>query len=224
MWTFVSRDQEHSPFNLCHEPGRKRWSAALILSGAVHLIAIGLACWPAAPTFVKPNLLAMGEGGSSTPANVALYVPHDIQSATQLAPKLPLPSVHAAEKNKAKPMQRHNVLEQEKSADNRELGSQLGSSADGPVYGDEVKPALPVAFSDPNIPRGDLPSGLQGDVVVEITIDVQGNVSEAKLLQGVGHGIDERVVAAAREWHFHPATRNGVAVLSKQDYRFHFPS
>jgi protein TonB len=61
-------------------------------------------------------------------------------------------------------------------------------------------------------------------VIVEITIDVEGNVSETKLLQGVGHGIDEKVIAAARAWHFHPATRNGVAVLSKQDYRFHFPS
>lgn len=224
MWTFLSRDQKHSPFNLCHEPGRKRWRAALSASGAVHLIIIGLACWPAAPTFVKPNLLAMGEGGSSAPADVALYVPHEIRSATQLAPKLPLPSTRQLERHKHNPQKRHNVLEQDKSADNREIGSELGSTTDGPAYGDEVKPALPVAFTDPNIPRGDVPSGLQGDVVVEITIDVQGNVSEARLLQGVGHGIDERVVAAAREWHFHPATRNGIAVLSKQDYRFHFPS
>ncbi len=224
MWTFVSRDEQESPFNLCHEPGRRRWRTALTVSGAVHLILIGVVCWPAAPTFVKPNLLARGEGGSSAAAAVALYLPHNIRTNSEIAPKLPLPSPLQLEASKRKLQKRHNVLEQGKNADNREIGSELGATMDGPAYGDEVKPALPVAFSDPHISRGDVPNGLQGDVVVEITIDIQGNVCEAKLLQGVGYGIDEKVMAAAREWHFHPATRNGIAILSKQDYRFHFPS
>jgi len=223
MWTFVSRGAESSPYMWCHEPARKRWTGALSISSVVHLGIVLFLCWPTAPSFVKPNLLAKGEGGKSAPESVALYVPQDIDVTSEVSPKLPLPLVHQQQSKKSKLQKRHNVLDQEKS-DSKEIGSQLGSSADGPAYGDEVKPALPVSFSDPTIARTEVPAGLQGDVIVEITIDVEGNVSETKLLHGVGHGIDEKVIAAARAWHFHPATRNGVAVLSKQDYRFHFPS
>lgn len=223
MWTFLSRGPEISPFSMCHEPARKRWSGALSISGAVHLGALLFLCWPSAPGFVKPNLLAQGEGGKSAPESIALYLPQDVTPATQVAPKLPLPLVHQQLSKKSRVQKRHNVLDQEKP-DSNEIGSQLGSSADGPAWGDEVKPALPVSFSDPHIPSGEAPAGLHGDVIVEITIDAEGNVSETKLLQGVGYGIDEKIVAAARAWHFHPATRNGVAILSKQDYRFHFPS
>jgi periplasmic protein TonB len=223
MWTFVSREPEASPFALCQERPGRRWASALSISLAAHLVVLLAYCWPTAPVFVKPNLLARGEGGSSAPEAVILYLPQDLVAATNAEPKLVLPSVHQSSVSKSKPRQRHNVLAEEKP-DSREIGSTLGSSAEGPAYGDEVKPALPVAFPDPQISRHEVPSGLQGDVVVEITIDVEGNVVETRLLQGVGHGIDEKVIAAAREWHFRPATRNGVAVPSKQDYRFHVPS
>lgn len=223
MWTFVSRGPETSPFLMCQEAPQKRWSTALSISVAVHVLVLLLICWPNAPTFVKPILLAQGEGGRSAPEAIALYLPRDIQSETPASHKVALPLVHREQARKTKAKVRHNILDEEKS-DSAEIGSNLGSTADGPAYGDEVKPALPDAFSDPHISRGEVPIGLQGDVVVEITIDAQGNVTETKLLQGVGHGVDERVIAAARAWHFHPATRNGMAILSKQDYRFHFPS
>jgi len=64
----------------------------------------------------------------------------------------------------------------------------------------------------------------RGDVIVEITIDAQGSVVEERLLQGLGHGVDERVIAVLRDWRFRPATRNGVAIPSKHDVHFHFPS
>jgi protein TonB len=81
-----------------------------------------------------------------------------------------------------------------------------------------------VVFADPRIARWELPNGLQGDVIVEVTIDERGTVIDQKLLQGLGHGIDERVIAAVRDWRFSPATRNGVPVPSKHDVHFHFPS
>ena len=223
MWTFVSREPETSPFVMCQEAPQKRWSTALSISGAVHVLALLVLCWPKAPTFVRPNLLAQGEGGRSAPQAIALYLPQDMQLETQSTPTIVLPGVRQQQVHKAKARVRHNILEEQKS-DSNEIGSNLGSTVDGPADGDEVKPALPDAFSDPHISRGEVPAGLQGDVVVEITIDAEGNVTETKLIQGLGHGIDERVIAAARAWHFHPATRNGMAILSKQDYRFHFPS
>jgi len=44
------------------------------------------------------------------------------------------------------------------------------------------------------------------------------------VLQSLGSKLDEKVMAALEQWHFHPATRNGVAIASKQDAIFHFRS
>jgi len=38
----------------------------------------------------------------------------------------------------------------------------------------------------------------------------------------MGSQLDEKALAAAQNWRFRPATRNGVAIASKQDYIFHF--
>jgi protein TonB len=128
------------------------------------------------------------------------------------------------EEQKAKTQKSANDLELGKTTDSADAGSRLGSSFDGSATGDDVRPALPFVFPDPRIPKSELPSGVQGDVVVEITIDTQGNVVEEKLLQGLGHGVDEKVIAVLRDWRFRPATRNGVAIASKQDVHYHFPS
>jgi periplasmic protein TonB len=223
MWTFVTRDPAESPFALCQEAGQRRWTRSFSLSTAVHLVIILAIAWPAKPVFVKPNLLALGAGGTATLNAIPLYVSQDLQTQMEIrSPKLPLPAV-PAQKSKIS-HKRHNVVEAEKPEDQVEIGSKRGSAMDGPSFGDEVKPALPLDFQEPRIHRSELPTGLQGDVVVEITIDEQGKVIQERLLQGLGHGIDEKVIAAVHDWHFRPATRNGVAISSKHDVHFHFPS
>jgi protein TonB len=69
-----------------------------------------------------------------------------------------------------------------------------------------------------------IPSGVQGNVIVEVTIDVQGIVTETRVLQGLGHGIEEKCVAAVRNWRFRPAMMDGRPIPSQQDVYFHFPS
>src|SRR5437867_3660236 len=69
-----------------------------------------------------------------------------------------------------------------------------------------------------------LARGLQGDVIVEVTIDEQGNVTETRVLQSLQQDIDEKVIATLRNWRFKPATVDGVAISSRQDVHFHFPS
>jgi protein TonB len=152
-----------------------------------------------------------------------LYLPMDFSVAAREKPLLSL-HMQARKKQAAKIRKRSNDLELPKTADSAEAGSSAGSSLEGDLSGDDVKPALPSVFPDPRIPRSELPNGVQGDVIVEITIDTQGNVVEAKLLQGLGHGVDEKVIAVLHDWHFRPATRNGVAIASKQDVHYHFPS
>jgi periplasmic protein TonB len=204
---------------------RRRWSCALSGSTVVHILILAILCWPAVPLFVRPIQIARGEGGGATPVAVALYVPSDIKMAARERPSLlSLPTDTHRKPQKSRLKKRTNVLDQEKPSRALEAGSPLGSGFDGPASGDEIKPALPVMFQDLKIPRSELPGGVQGDVIVEITIDAQGIVVEERLLQGLGHGVDERVIAVLRDWRFRPATRNGVPIPSKHDVHFHFPS
>ena len=103
------------------------------------------------------------------------------------------------------------------------VGSAYGSLYEAMQAGREVRPALPTIFPDPPIVRSELAPEIQGDVIVEVTIDAFGEVIETKLLNGVGHGVDEQVVATLRSWRFKPATIDGVPIPSKQDVHFHFP-
>jgi TonB family protein len=101
-------------------------------------------------------------------------------------------------------------------------GSPLGTVLDGPLTGEEVRPALPVVSPDPAVAAVEL-NGLQGDVVVEVTIDEKGNIVQKVVIQSLAPAIDGKVLEALENWRFRPATRNGVAIPSKQDVYYHFP-
>jgi len=61
-------------------------------------------------------------------------------------------------------------------------------------------------------------------VIVEVTIDEKGDVVDEKLLKGIGYGIEEKVLAVLRQWHFRPAMQNGVTVASQHIVHFHYPA
>jgi len=100
-------------------------------------------------------------------------------------------------------------------------GLPYGSLPGGPVYGDEIRPALPVATADPAIYPWQRPDS-EGKVVIEITIDERGEIIRKTVLQSLGPAIDQKCLAALESWHFRPATRNGVPIPSKQDAIFPF--
>jgi len=100
-------------------------------------------------------------------------------------------------------------------------GLPYGSLPGGPIYGDEVRPALPVATVDPVVYPWELPDS-EGNVVVEITIDERGAIVRKTILHSMGPKLDDKFLAALDSWRFQPATRNGVAIASKQDAIFHF--
>lgn len=67
-----------------------------------------------------------------------------------------------------------------------------------------------------------LTAGSSADVVVDVEIDEAGRVVHARAKKGMGREIDEVVVATVEQWLFYPAMKNGHAVTSQQELRFHY--
>ena len=85
-----------------------------------------------------------------------------------------------------------------------------------------VNIALAATFPTPKPDLSSLASGTSGDVVLDIVIDATGKVASITMSRGLGHGIDETVIATVQQWSFHPATRDGQPVPSEQELHFHY--
>jgi protein TonB len=72
-------------------------------------------------------------------------------------------------------------------------------------------PAKPKLLSRPNptYTEAARAAGVSGKVRVEITVDEQGHVVSVRVIQGLGYGLDEAALAAARALTFEPAVRCG---------------
>jgi TonB family protein len=90
------------------------------------------------------------------------------------------------------------------------------------VDGAEVRPALPARTFEPHVSPDYLHGITEGNVVIEITIDETGTIVGKTVMQSMGPAIDATVLAALENWHFHPATRDGVPIPSRQDVVYHF--
>jgi len=82
--------------------------------------------------------------------------------------------------------------------------------------------ALVSYFPTPKPDLSTLPRGTKGDVILDIVIDTTGKIADIKMTCGLGHGIDENVIATVQQWTFHPATKDGQPVASEQELHFHY--
>ena len=82
--------------------------------------------------------------------------------------------------------------------------------------------ALVVQHPTPEPDLSQLPTGTSGDVVVDVVIDKNGRIAKFVLTRGLGHGVDQVVLATIQQWTFQPATRNGLPVASEQELLFHY--
>lgn len=204
---------------------KRRWTAGKSVSLLAHLLFIYLLVAPPRAMIVLPMQTMRGDRGTSLSP---IYMPA-ISSESGTRRKSPERTkntfarnphlVMAARKPKTLALAFTNQLP--KKPEEPHAGTDLGLFAYGLINGHDVRPALPVVFPDPQV---SLPSGLQGDVVVEVTIDDRGNVIATKLLQGIDHSIDDTIIATLQTWRFHPATLDGQPIPSQHDVHFHFPS
>ena len=208
-------------------------------SVALHSVFLLWLLHTPAPKIVAPSFVVNGDHGQYI---AHLYWPNERNRSATDASVGTSPAESRQELNahltwkqraKAKKATKHELprarigLDTETStvgqpAQARAAGSPLGTVLDGPLSGEEIRPALPVVSPDPAIAAAEL-KGLQGDVVVEVTIDENGSIIQKVVIQSLAPAIDGKVLEALDNWRFRPATRNGVAIPSKQDVYYHFP-
>ena len=82
----------------------------------------------------------------------------------------------------------------------------------------------PRLVSSPSVvyPKQALRNRVEGDVLLELSIDASGHVTEARVTQGLGHGLDDAALSAAKQYVFAPATDHGVAIASTLDLTIPF--
>lgn len=85
-----------------------------------------------------------------------------------------------------------------------------------------VSIALAAFFPAPKPNLSVLTRGTSGDVILDVVIDSTGKIADIKITSGLGHGIDETVIATVQQWIFHPATKDGQPIASEQELRFHY--
>jgi TonB family protein len=180
---------------------------------------------------LSPDWLAYGDGAHTYQLIYSPPVANDdappnaakLQFPPQVSKPRPRP-LPESKPPKPAPQPQQVIADAEAADHNSHAGSPLGTLIDGPITGHEVHVAYPTVYPNPPVDRAALPRDLVGDVIIEVTIDSAGNVVETRIVQAIGHGIDEKIEATLRRWHYQPATLDGTPVASKHDVHFHFPS
>lgn len=62
----------------------------------------------------------------------------------------------------------------------------------------------------------------EGKVIAALSVSETGAVQSVRIVQSLGYGLDESVIAAARTFVFEPATRCGAPVSSEIRMSFRF--
>ena len=92
-------------------------------------------------------------------------------------------------------------------------GPFLGNWAGNPLAEGDV---LPIVRIDPQWPREALVEGIEGYVVVEVTIGADGSVKDVRVIQSEPRRMfDRNVIRAVLKWKFKPRIINGVPIERK---------
>ena len=206
------------------ETSRRR-RLAFVLSVVAHGLFVGMLAYRPAPPLLQPSGSLRGDGGRGRLQ--MLYLPGrsvtDPQQQAELREQR-LTAPHRARKPKGPKQLPEPAASGPEAARAGRPGTLLGSLSAGIASAHDVRIALPVYAPEPSVVRANLPEWLRGDVIVEVTIDEHGAVVDTKVLQTAGFGVEEAIVATLQQWRFIPAKIDGVAVASRQDVHFHFPS
>jgi TonB family protein len=96
------------------------------------------------------------------------------------------------------------------------------------IYGfstNDYKLAIQTSGAIPVISADDLPPRFEQYLIVEVTIDTDGRVADARLTAGMATPkIEQTLLSAIREFKYIPAKRDGMPIPCQIDLVIHIPS
>ncbi len=101
-------------------------------------------------------------------------------------------------------------------------GGETDTSGIPPELADRLVMPKLQRFQDAPYPEEALADGVQGSVVLSLTVSPEGTVTEAEIQEPAGYGFDEAAQAAALQFLFAPATLDGNPIPVKILYRYDF--
>ena len=90
------------------------------------------------------------------------------------------------------------------------------------AQGHTVTPPVVSSHVDAVYPTTAIGQGKHADVVLVVTVDADGHVTDVKVRESGGDALDEAAIIAIRQWTFEPAKRDGTPVASRILVPFHF--
>src|ERR1700677_1222601 len=186
-------------------------------SALLHLLLLGVLLHQRA-SWIAPIRLPGSEHGTNllltySPgrAPVRATAPNPRTAPKQATTPTPLPSTPTLKPSTTSPNSQSPASAQ---PDSTAGADSLGSG--------NINIALANYFPPPKPDLSTLPRGTKGDVILDIVINSAGKIADIKMTSGLGHGIDENVIATVQQWTFHPATKDGQPVASEQELHFHY--
>jgi TonB family protein len=85
----------------------------------------------------------------------------------------------------------------------------------------QVMPTV-ITTAPPEYTPEALKAGIQGTVMIYVEIGVDGRAYRARVVRGLGYGLDAKALAALEQWRFIPAKRNGVRVVCPATIEMNF--
>jgi protein TonB len=92
-----------------------------------------------------------------------------------------------------------------------QLAQQVGDGKAIYRVGGEIRPPTKLSDARPQYPSEALAAGIQGVVILEVTVNESGNVTNPRILRSIPL-LDEAAIEAVRQWQFTPSMLNGQTI------------
>jgi TonB family protein len=78
--------------------------------------------------------------------------------------------------------------------------------------GGGVSAPRPIYDPDPEYSEEARKAKFQGSVMLDVVVGADGRPRDIRVRRSVGMGLDERAVAAVKQWRFEPGRKDGIPV------------
>ncbi len=100
--------------------------------------------------------------------------------------------------------------------------SKAQSKEEAVAITDDMTPPRQSEVASPDYTAEARKKRIEGSVTLAIVVDRKGDVVAAKVVKGLGYGLDENAIIAVREWKYVPAEKDGQAIAVKMEVTVDF--